>query len=284
MVAAYVIFRHLARVELWDSGAAILQGLSRPPSRTLAVLLYPPLDMALLATALAVAVFLVFPPAAQGFRRAWFDRIPLWVGVPFLTMSLGGVYRRVWSRARVSEYVFLAGALLGGILVAGGLSIMVEPRGLRSLLLRMIVYGGVALPLTTGLRAFPRTVQDALAWMRHRHLAGHVPRYVLVYGAGESCTLLLRAKSFLPPAEQQSWHVIGLLDDDPNLHGRVVFGYRVLGGIERVGDLIRDRHVDEIVITAELDPAVSARLLQACAEHGVRVLEWDAEPARRVSL
>ncbi len=109
VAAVYVIVRHLAHVELWDSGRMIVNGLRRPRQHVVAVILYPLVDLALLGLCSLAAVW--FADAGTGFKaatRLWVDYAPLWIGLSFLFLLGGGVYRRVWSRARVTEYVIAA--------------------------------------------------------------------------------------------------------------------------------------------------------------------------------
>ena len=104
VVGSYLIVRHLARIELWDSGFAILEGLHRPPGKTKAVLIYPVLDCFLLAVATATSVFLVQiqtnDVSWEEIKNVWFDSLPIHISIPFLCLAITKTYSRVWSRAR----------------------------------------------------------------------------------------------------------------------------------------------------------------------------------------
>jgi len=105
----------------------IVKGLGRPSNKVLAVIMYPPLDVMALAFSLGIASFFSTPNLPmREFKLFWFDQTPLWVGIPFLAIFLIGTYGRVWSRARISEYVALAVTLAGSILLAAGISIIME--------------------------------------------------------------------------------------------------------------------------------------------------------------
>ena len=122
VAGTYVVVRHLARVELWDSGLVIIRGLHRPHSKVIAVMLCPALDVAALSLALGVAAYFSMPAiGGHSLKLHWFDQIPLWVGIPFLCIFASRTYARVWSRARASEYVLLALSVSAGIIIAAGI-------------------------------------------------------------------------------------------------------------------------------------------------------------------
>ena len=299
VAATYVAVKHIAKVELWDSGAAVVQGLRRPPNKVLAVVVNPFLDTAALSISLAAATY-----ASAGdmpweeFKVYWFDQLPLWVGVPFVAIFLTQAYSRLWSRARISDYVRLGLFLVAGILVAAGLGVFVgQPsptvdvrvlnfRGpadativvgrllANRFLLQTVVYAASALLLVVGLRALPRAIQDSMALaQRHRTAEGMPHRTALLFGAGAPATLFLYERSLGGLGEPQI-HVAGLLDEDRNLHGRFVHGFRVLGGLEDMPQIIRDRQVKQVIVTEPLGEAVRRRLMDIATQAGVAVQDW----------
>lgn len=300
VAGTYAAVRYLAGTELWVSGVAVTEGIRRPFNRALAVVLAPAWDVLALCLALAVATVAGLHKAVGiELSRFWFNQIPIWVGVPFLLLAVTRTYQRIWSRARPTEYVLLGFALLAGILAAAGfaivaaqppppLSVMVlnldgpgDPSIVMGqsagnwLLWQVLVYIGCAVPLVLGTRLLPRVIQDAvgLAGSR-RHRADGSAHHVLLYGAGFSTSLYLMDRSFTPAGEQEGQKILGLLDDDPLLNGRYVGGYRVLGGIAHLPDLIAARRIDEIVLTTPLRPDVQARLLHLAAEQRITIRAW----------
>ena len=279
VVAVYIIVKHLARVELWDSGQAILHGLHQPAPRVIIVLCHPVLDILLLSTAFLVSLLL----CGGGFeelsiKQEFVHRLPLWVAIPFITIASVRTYSRVWSRARVSEFAVLGVALCVGVILALALSSVFEVGYFHGKLRLAVMFFGLSVPMLTGNRAFIRTVQDAMAVMRHHPGSDDgEPMNVLVYGAGYRCTLYLRAKSFVNPVERQHTHVVGLIDDDRNLLKRWVHGYQVLGSATDLPQLIEQNSVKEIIIVASLTDSAKSKVLHAAREKGVRLIEWKAE-------
>jgi FlaA1/EpsC-like NDP-sugar epimerase len=230
----------------------------------------------LLAGALAAAIFASAETIGpEGFRHLWFDSLPLWVGVPFLVMFLMGTHHRVWTRARLSEHVYLACGLLGGVALAAGLASLAQPFKAAELGRRALVYAGMAIPLLTGIRAMPRAVEDAIG--RHSlgeaTLQGAEPTHTLVHGARQACALYLNRIGSDAAAGRSNIRVVGLLDPDRNLLGRSVLGYRVLGDIEMLPELIKDHHLELLVLTDPVDDDVRLRAIEIGREHGITVSE-----------
>jgi len=276
VAAVYVIVRHLAHVELWDSGRMIVDGLHRPPARVLPFIIYPMMDLALLASSSLAAIWLANVDA--GFKaavRLWVAYGPLWIGLPFLALMVAGVYKRVWSRARVTEYVIAAVALAAGTVLCGGTTYLFHGYDDPRVMMRALLYGLFAVPLVAGERALPRVIQDAYAYARREKLHGSQASHnILLYGAGYRATLFLRAKSFDNVGDGKPTVVVGFIDDDSNLHGRLVHGYPVLGGTVDLGDIL-DRHtVHEIIIAADIDEKPREDMIVAARASGVKLSEW----------
>jgi FlaA1/EpsC-like NDP-sugar epimerase len=66
-----------------------------------------------------------------------------------------------------------------------------------------------------------------------------------VYGAGEKGTLVLQ--NILNSTENDV-NVVGFLDDDPNLHGKVLQGYPVLGGHWMLPKVHQAQPIDSIYL------------------------------------
>lgn len=278
VLGVYIMVRHIARVELWATGAAILEGLRRPPARVLSVILYPVADVAILALGSAGALLLQHPVSSRGgLKEQWLLEAALWVGIPFASLAAGRAYRRVWGRARSSEYVSLAVMLAGGILLAGGAYALMYRAGPMQLARRILLFGGMTTPVILGIRAVGQTVQDAMSWAARRPSPGRKHRRVLLDGAGYRCLLFLRGLSYEPIEEQQRQVIVGLLDEDSNLHGRFVYGHEVLGGEAQLPEVAARHRVDEILVTRDLTPESRARLTVCARELRLRLVEWKPQ-------
>ncbi len=275
LVGAYVVIRHLAWIELWDSGSAVLHGLRRPIWTHRALLAYPVIDVVALSGSLlaAIALLTASGKASAGIKHFWFDVAPYSVGLPFVLLVVCRAYSRVWSLARVSEYTLAGGAVTAGILMSLGVRLMIGGRSPRYEIVETMLHLGLAVPLVVGARAFVRIVQDAMAWMSRLGANRADARRVLLVGAGPECTLFLKERSILAE-EAGRIVVVGVIDEDPSLCGRWVHGYRVLGGINVLPRVLGGGGVDQVVVVGSLSPQAIARVVSAGAEEGVVVRQW----------
>jgi FlaA1/EpsC-like NDP-sugar epimerase len=71
---------------------------------------------------------------------------------------------------------------------------------------------------------------------------------VLVYGAGDTGKSIVLAWSNSQPNGAERIRVVGFLDDDPNLKNKIIFGHKVLGGLERLEATLLKEGVNEIIV------------------------------------
>jgi FlaA1/EpsC-like NDP-sugar epimerase len=203
------------------------------------------------------------------------DTAPIRAGIPFLCLIGGGVYQCVWARARTTDFVRLAfWTMLGTVLAiwADGLAASTPhtcPMPVK------LLYVCLSVLLLVASRAAPRFLSDAAIVVGHRY---HPDRNrwgrALVYGAGPGGLLLLREEGQRVLLEGRRWLILGLLDEDTNLHGRRVFGHKVLGGAAQADAILRKRRVDAIVVTQTLPAPILAELRRAAAAYKVALLDW----------
>ncbi|MCU0856926.1 MAG: hypothetical protein MUC65_00790 [Pontiellaceae bacterium] len=273
----YVVVRHLAHVELWDTGTAILSGLQRPQRKAVAVLLYPLVDVLIMTGVLAVTVYLFSETLPAGFTARLMKYAGIWVGIPFLFLIVSGTYRRVWSRAGAAEYAKLTVALGGGLLLAGGMANVLLGFTANDVLKYLPVFGGVTLITLIGLRGTRPVIMDCLAGRCPRRADDHPFRRLLLYGAGDHAMLFLHEHRYASIETPQREQIVGMLDDDSNLYGRLIHGYRVLGGMDWLLQKSGDLPFDELVIVAHLAPDDRIRLLDIAGRLNLKVSEWRTE-------
>ncbi len=279
----YVIIRHLAFLEIWESEKFIRSQVRLIRNPTVAAIFYPVADAGLfsLCVVLAHAVHASSNdiPASAG-RGPILEMLPYLVGIPVVGIALTGAYRRLWRRARPIEYL----ALLAGVSVAAGIgfalwtSIVGDPGGMGKNI--ELVFIGIAVPTVVLFRAAPRLILDLSQYLRRSHLSEKTSGRCLVYGAGEGMVLLLRSQVLtagpiegarIPPP----YKVVGVLDDDPGLKGLTVWGYPVLGGLNTLASAAKKHGVAFVVVTTRLKEDRRAQLIKLAGELDLAVLEWQ---------
>lgn len=279
MLAAYTVVRHLADIELRESGHAVLQGLARPVRRNQTLILYIIGDLLILNAALLAAHCLMTVPEGTTFKAlkaVWLRHVATDVVIPFLMLLLFRSYTRIWYLAKVSEYAATGFAVVLGYAVAYGLHLLggLDKAGRLILLHRYLLLGGLAAPAVMFTRAALRVVQDLM--QRRMRAPGRFGRNsrALIYGTGYRTSLFLRQAVFRePPLEPLD--IAGLVSNDTATIGHAVHGIRVVGGIHDLATLIVQHRIDRLYLTEAISDEELHSLRQELRGSPVRLIRWN---------
>jgi UDP-GlcNAc:undecaprenyl-phosphate GlcNAc-1-phosphate transferase len=278
LAGAYVLMRHLAIIELRDTGTALLRGLRRPKPIGLNALAYPAWDMIWMCGAVALAKWLS-QDYSSSFWHDWFLSLPVWVTPTFALLAMSRTYITIWNRARMRDILGLFFTLQGGLLLSIGLTLVIDP---NNSIHQWMIYALVAFAVghvgIIALRVSYRMVEELENWSHSKaavKLEG--PKRVVLYGAGARCWLLMRQLAFDRSTSLSERTIIGLVDDDPSLHARWVYGYLVLGGREDLPRLISSYGLKGIAVTADLSPESRAAVSALANLHNLEITEWRSD-------
>jgi UDP-N-acetylmuramyl pentapeptide phosphotransferase/UDP-N-acetylglucosamine-1-phosphate transferase len=276
LAIVYVLLRHMAVIELHDTGKVLLTGLRRPTHSQLKALVYPVWDMVCLAGALGIAMWL-FEPQKEGFCRAWFLDLPVWVTPTFSVLALSRTYVTVWTRARVFDVLVLLVSLQAGLLLSLGIALVIDPYNASNWLLRALVIAALGHGAIIGVRVFYRCIEEIVQFSRSTTDPNADGERIVLYGAGGRCQLFLRERGFNDSRSFDGWTIVGLIDDDPTLHFNWVYGHMVLGGLRDLPQLIPRHRITGIVITSALKPEARAAVQELASQHNLPLSEWRTE-------
>lgn len=274
---AYVMFRHLSRIEVWETGRLFVKGFARPRRRSLVIAVYGVWDM----LGIALAWSLVFWVTGMGGgRMAWLQTLVLMAAPLIIFLLLGQIYERIWSRARLREYLLLVILVAAGSVTGTALQILLGQQEREEFLVQTALFTPLATFLIVGVRLFWRVVKELMGELESSRVRrSSTAERVLTYGAGGRFQLFLREESLHIGEEGVNRLIVGVIDDDPNLQGCRVSGIPVLGPGERLADVILRHQINRVVITAVL-PLEKKRMIAARAlSAGASVKEWRYEEA-----
>lgn len=273
---AFVLFRYLATLEMTDSGRLIVDGIRRPGRTRLLSSLMPFIDVGLLLVGLVLLFLIAYPVVlhltpARKLREA----APPIVAGPVILLWATRHYRPLWSRARAMDFFFFAVVATCGVLVGISISTLPQHHTLQETIILSILYLCLVLPAMSLCRVLPRLAQDMVHHFERKdhHTHADETHRVLIYGAGYGYSLLTRAESFDDTPRRRKYRLVGLMDDDPALRHLYLHGHRVLGGLEDLPRLVRERGVTEVIVTTSLRPENMRRLLRLASGLGVKVTQ-----------
>lgn len=274
LASVYVLMRHLAVIELRETGTAILMGLRRPTHSTLKALAYPFWDMFWLAGSLALIMWFVERLRAD-FWHTWFTDLPIWVTPTFSLLALSRTYVTYWPRARLRDALMVMFWIQGGILLSLGLALVIDPEARSKWLLRAILIMGISHPVILASRVFYRCVEELVIWLKRQIDSTGEAEEVVLYGAGVRAQLYLKDRAVKTVKAPDGCRIVGFIDDETSLHYQWVYGFLVLGGLKELPQLIGRKKIRRVVIVSDLLPENRTSILAIAARTGLKLSEWQ---------
>jgi len=170
-----------------------------------------------------------------------------------------GMYRGLWRYASLTDLRrILVAAGLGALGIAAVVVLFRLAYVPRSV---VVMYPILLAAVMSGSRIGYR------AWKEGRigRLSGADSKRVIVLGAGTAGANLLKSLGRSP-----EWTFVGLLDDDPNRHGRDIDGVKVLGPLDALAQIAGNRDIDQAIIAMPgATHTARRRAMELCNRAGV---------------
>ena len=172
-----------------------------------------------------------------------------------------GMYRAVLRYSGIHTLVIAIMGVGVGTAVGVAVAVFMDWKNTAGLGRAFLVLEGLmSLMICGGMRMAVRMVVERVA-------KGEGQR-VLVYGAGNMGEMtmrdLMRTANFSP---------IGFVDDDQQLHGALIHGKPVLGGLNDLGMICLKHHPDLMVMAvADLPAEITRAVFHACMQRNVRLV------------
>jgi FlaA1/EpsC-like NDP-sugar epimerase len=202
------------------------------------------------------------------YQKIMFELLPWVLGIHAVIFLALRLYRGLWRYASLPD--------LQRIAIAVGVAALAVPATFALVRIGLPVPRTVYVltPLLLGL-AMGGDRLAYRAWREGRLLpiiTNPQATPVLVLGAGSAAAALVRELAASP-----QWHVVGMLDDDPQKRGAAVGGVKIYGGIERVAETAEALGVSQAVIAM---PSAThqqrQRALDLCGQAGLSVMTVPA--------
>ena len=188
--------------------------------------------------------------------------LPLVLACQMSALFLAGAYRGIWRYFSLADSVVFVKATLAGTFGAQFI-ILYLYRFEHYSRSAFAIYALLLLGLLIASRASFRLISDFVARSRRDG------QRLVIYGAGDGGAIAVRE---LLGAPAVPYRMFGFIDDDPNKLKARVQGYAVLGGYDRLMELVGSDGVDCVVISSARVPDFRvAGVLRICAAHGVAV-------------
>jgi glycosyltransferase involved in cell wall biosynthesis len=272
----YALLRYVSVIELREMGRVFLTRWRRPTDSLPKALAYPLWDGLCLAGALALAMR-VFEPGQARFWHSWFLDLPIWVTPTLCLLAVSRVYITVWTRARILDVLMLLFTLQAGLLLSSGIALLIDPSSISKCFVRALVIATFGHGVIIFTRIFYRCVEEIMLYLMSATNVNPGPERLALYGAGGRCQLFLKERGFYNSNTIEQRTIIGLIDDQPALHFKWVYGYMVLGGVRDLPRLIPHHRITGLVITTALRPESLLAAKELASQYGLKLWEWRFE-------
>ena len=272
IVGTFVVVRDMSRVELLDAGKladAVAHNRNDESRRRRAAFSVPLLVAAdlviLMVTWYATLVVLKVRPTPQSFHTF----LPLRVVPVFFALVAFRAYSTIWSRAMLSNYIRLIVGVTSGVLASTAIIVLLGYNQGRTLAFPVIHFG-LSLLLLLAVRSVRPFMRDYFYFVNARRLADDpAASRVLVFGAGLRYRAFRRemVRKFL----QEKRIIVGLVDDDILLRGKIIGGIRVDGPHMDAKRIVEETRADSVVIACELSPDRLNAVVDSFRRCGVKV-------------
>lgn len=219
------------------------------------------LDLAFICVAYYLAYFLRFEGAILAGNMKLIESSLVWLILVKMTVFyFCGVYRGVWKYISISDLINLFRA----VTLASVFCVM-----LFALVFRFKDFSRVVLfldwllllSMVSGYRMLFRVIGE---------LFSRLPRQgknVLIFGAGDAGEMVIRE---IKKNKALNYKPVGFIDDDPEKLGYKIQGLPVLGSREKIKDLVRLRHIEEVIIAVpSLEAETFYDIVKICRDSGV---------------
>lgn len=217
-------------------------------SRTTKSLILMALDAIIVMCTPYIALYIRFEGSVEAkYLTKMFEYLPLIVVTRLASFYLFGLYNRLWRYASINELVSI----------------------IQAVTLSSAVIASVMLWMATGI---PRT-SYLLAWLLDIALIGgsrlgvrifyHIQQSradrdinVLIVGAGDAGAMIARE------IQQRAYgdkNVVGFIDDDESKRNQMLYGAKVLGTRDDIGQIVAAHNVKEIIVAM---PSIGGQMLR----------------------
>ena len=284
LIVGLFSINHFARIELTEAGNLMHIKIK---SRTLG-LSNRGLHFVYDVGALLAACFLAMIVETNFGRRldtqhVWsVNYLLLFVVIGMVLLKIADTYRRVWSRPTFGDF-FVVGVLLSmsGLLASLIWSLNKEDVTWSDYRAGLLA-GQFSLWLVLAPRAIPVMLREfAMSANRRRFGKGKEKsskKRVLVYGAGANGAQLINFFKVGGSKRTSKFQIIGFLDEHRSFRGRLFGSFRVFGGLEQLGGIVKKDRLDGLVVTiSKLPDERWVELINETKAHGLKLYRWGCD-------
>ncbi|MGQ9548662.1 MAG: polysaccharide biosynthesis protein [Roseiflexus sp.] len=204
----------------------------------------------------------------RGYRQACIQFCLTAVVITPLVFHALGIYRRYWRYASFEELLLLCSATSIALALSTLVFTLIDTLSpMVATMPRSIPF--IVPPIAATLVSIPRLLVRIGAARERRRRATDRPAPVLIMGAGDAASIIVREIQRNPKLGME---VVGLLDDDPAKRGLRLHGVEVMGDRHAIPALAARHKVRQVIIAMPGAPGKAVReIMHICDSAGLTV-------------
>jgi UDP-GlcNAc:undecaprenyl-phosphate GlcNAc-1-phosphate transferase len=220
------------------------------------------LDLVLITIVYYTAYLLRFENDLGPNFNFFLKSLPILFACQIFCFYLSGVYQRMWWGSRLGDLsVYLKGVTTGTVMAMLFLLFVYRFQSFSRAV--FVIYWGLMLVCVSFSRFFFRILDERISRVNQ------TGKPTLIYGAGVGGLMVVRE---IETNGLLGMSLVGFIDDSPMKKGKTIHGYPVLGGSDRLEEIIRKHHIEEIIVSFKVNGAEKKKeIKKLCAGKGLDV-------------
>ncbi|WP_449240390.1 polysaccharide biosynthesis protein [Desulfoscipio gibsoniae] len=224
-------------------------------------------DFVLVNLAMVLTLLIRFYESGNAlyYLQSYINFAPLAAGLMIISFYLFRLYHKVWAYASIGELIAITIAVSAGTAGVFILSFFIQTPLPRSVVLMSWAFN---ILIIGGSRGAWRVYVQAQKAMGQDSGYKKEKRKALIVGAGDAGAMVVRelrnhGNGLIP---------VGFVDDDVKKHGMTILGIPVLGGRDRLPEIIKKRIIAEVIIAMPSVPReIIRQTVQTCKGANARL-------------
>jgi len=274
LILVYTLVRTIANIELWNTGKAILTGLTLPRKSVIVSVIQPLFDVSCVVIIYLFCRFLFNDSTYNAGSLLLWHVGTIYTAAPILLLlNLSGCYKRNWLHGGAPDYVYFIKCLLAGFLLLILINLFNGINDWRSFAAERLLFFALTTLALLGQRLFLRYLKHHLLnefFIEKSH--GLVLQKILLCGIGSNCRYFIADQGRI--LEEHPNKIIGIIDDEPMFQGQYVFGLKVLGRAVDIKKIYDKTKFDKITITRTISDSTKKALVDFCQTNKIILTEW----------
>jgi UDP-GlcNAc:undecaprenyl-phosphate GlcNAc-1-phosphate transferase len=217
------------------------------------------LDLFLVTVSYYTSYLLRFEGALGGNFEFFLKSLPVLIACQIFSMYLFGVYKGVWESAGLRDLVGYIKAVTAGTVMAMLIPLFLYRFESFSRAV-FVIHWVIMIILVSLSRLSFRLLDEGI-----RKAKGN-GRPALIYGAGVGGQMALKE---IETNKEMGLALVGFMDDNSRLHGKNLRGYPVLGGQDKLEEIILRYNIKEIIVSfKEKGEDKKREIIEMCARMG----------------